>query len=76
MIQTIAIVGGILAAILSNYLLSAICADIAKEKGYDWDKAFWLCFFLTVVGYLQIAARPDLKARADMEALEEQLNTL
>lgn len=76
MIQTIAIVAGTLAAILSNFILSGILADIAKEKGYDWDKAFWLCFFLTVVGYLNVAARPDLKARADLEALEEQLGSV
>ena len=34
-------------------------AEAAKAKGYNDSKYFWICFWLTFVGYLLVIALPD-----------------
>lgn len=34
-------------------------SEVAKAKGYNDSKYFWICFWLTFVGYLLVIALPD-----------------
>ena len=34
-------------------------SEAAKAKGYHDSKYFWICFWLTFVGYLLVIALPD-----------------
>ena len=56
--------------LVTTFVISGIHADFACEKGYDWYKAFWLCFFLGLPGCFLVAARPDLNAREKVKSLE------
>lgn len=56
--------------LITAFVISGTHADFASEKGYDWYKAFWLCFFLGFVGCFLVAARPDLHAREKIKSLE------
>ena len=60
-------------AIAISLLISFIFADkfasLAEDKGYAKSGYFWLCFFLGTVGYIMVAALPDL-------TLHDKLNQL
>lgn len=58
-------------ALVTDYVVSGICADTARDKGYQWDTAFWLCFLLGITGCLLVISWPNLRARCDLMALEK-----
>ena len=55
-----------------NGLLASNASNIAKEKGYEKDKWFHMCFWLGPVAYIIVAAMPDKVLREN----QEQTNTL
>ena len=44
---------------------------IAEEKGYKGQKYFWLCFLFGLIGYIYVAALPDLKLRSRIRDIQE-----
>ena len=50
----------IVVALLINYFITCKFCDIASDKGHDGSKYFWWCFLLGTVGYIMVAALPDL----------------
>ena len=58
-------------SLVTAFVLGGVFADIAIDKGYDWYKAFWLCFFLGYIGYIYVIARPDKRIREKAKYLED-----
>jgi len=69
MIKFLIIVAVLFVVLVTSYVLSGLCADYAKEKGYKWDKYFWICFILGVTGYFYVAALPDQTARRKLASI-------
>ena len=57
------IVGAIVVLMVSA-LLAASFADVAREKGHDESRYFWLCFLFGIPGYLLVIALPDIYVRS------------
>ena len=53
----------IVVAILIDMIIAGMFFAVATEKGYFGSRYFWICFFLGIVGYIYVAALPDLRAR-------------
>ena len=60
----------IVLAIFVNIILSMKFNEIANEKGYDGMNYFWLCFFLGSIGFIMVAALPDLTLRYYLNQLQ------
>lgn len=62
--------------ILVNMKLSRGMVEAANDKGYcDNDLfIFYICFFLGALGYMYVAALPDLKLREMLEARAKKEN--
>ena len=50
-----------------NHLIARMFFDIAERKGHHEKKYYWLSFWLGAVGYIMVAALPDLFARSQKE---------
>ena len=61
--------------ILVNMKLSRGMVEAANDKGYcDNDLfIFYICFFLGALGYMYVAALPDLKLREILSEKERRL---
>lgn len=58
------VVLGIVACIIVlviNYYLAKLAKNIAADKGYDESKWTVICFFFGIIGYILVAALPDLQ---------------
>ena len=76
MLQTwniVLIVVLIVIGILIDYFLAVQAAKIAEEKGYEPKGCKWVCFFFGIIGYILVAAMPDLKTREVLEKISAQL---
>ena len=73
-----AIVFGCLLGLGLNALISGFMKNVADAKGCNGMKAFWICFFFSMVGWIYVAALPDLYARYNqqkiIDLLEQNLN--
>ncbi|MBO5907113.1 MAG: hypothetical protein J6V83_01075 [Clostridia bacterium] len=50
------------AIVVINYIVARKFEDIAFSKGYDSSiHSFAMCFWLGIIGYIYVAALPDLK---------------
>jgi hypothetical protein len=53
------------------FIINLYLADefyiIAKMKGYNSKKYFWISFFLGIAGYLLIIALPDLRRNKNID---------
>lgn len=49
----------VIAFFVVSWFMAGEFHKIAQDKGYREKKYFWICFFLTVVGYLLVCAMPD-----------------
>lgn len=47
--------------------IASLMSSIAKNKGYEDAKPFWLTLFLGIIGILYVIALPDLKEREQRE---------
>ena len=58
--------------IFVNIKLSRGLVKAANDKGYCDDDVFifYICFFLGALGYMYVAALPDLKLREKIEAIK------
>lgn len=54
----------VFAWLVTVFSVSGAFADLADKKGYDWYNAFWLCFFLGIIGYIIVLARKNLRKAA------------
>lgn len=53
-------------AIAIDWYLASMAADIAAAKGYWESKWKWICFFFGIIGYILVAAMPDLATREEL----------
>lgn len=56
--------------IFINYLITKEFYSISKQKGYNQEKYFWICFFLGIIGYLLVIALPNLRNNSSNVILE------
>lgn len=63
------ILGGIVALVL-NIIIAACFADVAREKGFEENHYFWMCFIFGIAGYLLVVALPDKRIRAALSKPE------
>lgn len=49
----------LIVAIVIEYYLAEWFYEVVEAKGYHNRKYFWICFLLTVAGYLLVIALPD-----------------
>lgn len=53
----------LLISLYINFILARKFEDIATQKGYDSSvHSFAMCFWLGIIGYIYVAALPNLKA--------------
>lgn len=53
----------IVVAISLKLYIASVASGIATDKGYTEGKWFHICFWFGFVGYILVAAMPDLRAR-------------
>ena len=75
MIKFLIIVAVLFVGLVTAFVTGGISADVAQEKGYNWDRAFFLCFFLGITGLFLMKARPNLVIRGMVEQLENKCAT-
>ena len=63
-----------LIALIVNIVICVRFANIAAEKGYNGTGYFWACFFLSIIGYIMVAALPDQIVYCRLSQLEENQN--
>lgn len=64
---------GLIIVLIIQGIIAAKFSSIAEEKGYDGSSYFWLCFFLSVIGYCMVAALPDLILHEKIDDLSEAI---
>lgn len=60
-------------SLLINYYLAKLAKDIAADKGYAGSKWTVICFFCGIIGYILVAALPDLQLRYDISNLTKAI---
>ena len=55
--------------------LSVKFAGCAEDKGYSFKSYFWVCFLLGTIGYILVAALPDLTIQYALANLEHSLSS-
>ena len=66
----------VIGAIIGLTISIAFCVKfkgIAEDKGYEGQKYFWLCFFFGLIGYIYVAALPDLELRSRIRNMQEPM---
>lgn len=53
--------------LIVSYFVANWFYEIAEEKGYYDKKYFWICFLLTLPGWLMVIALPDKNLRQILE---------
>ena len=62
-----------LVAIAINVAFAMYAGGIAEQKGYSKGNWIAVCIIFGIVGYILIAALPDLELRATLENIEKKL---
>lgn len=62
-----------LVAIAINVAFAMYAGGIAEQKGYSKGNWIAVCIIFGIVGYILIAALPDLELRAALENIEKKL---
>lgn len=61
--EMIGLVIGLVVALIINFVIAKKFEEIAFDKGYTEEKhTFALCFWLGIIGYIYVAALPDIRA--------------
>ena len=66
----------ILIALVFHIYFCTAFASYANAKGHDSSICGWMCFFFGIVGYLMVAALPDLEMQQTLSSIERKLNRL
>lgn len=66
----------IIVALCLNGLLASNASNIAKDKGYDKNSWFHMCFWLGPISYIIIAAMPDQIMRDKQDKTNELLEKM
>ena len=66
----------IIVALCLNGLLASNASDIANDKGYEKRKWFHMCFWLSPISYIIIAAMPDQNMRSKQDKTNELLEKM
>ena len=45
--------------LIIDYFIAKKFQEIAEEKGHNGTSYFWLCFWLTWIGWIMVAALPN-----------------
>lgn len=75
LLEAIVVIVSAFVWVVFSFSLGGACADLASEKGYNWGKAFWICFFLGITGCFLVAAWPDQKLRKRAELAQANGDT-
>lgn len=62
-----------LVAIAINVAFAMYAGGIAEQKGYSKGNWIAVCIIFGIIGYILIAALPDLELRATLENIEKKL---
>lgn len=62
-----------LVAIAIDIAFALYAGEIAEDKGYSKGNWIAVCLFFGIIGYILIAALPDLVLRAALENIEKKL---
>ena len=62
-----------LVAIAINVAFAMYAGGIAEQKGYSKGNWIAVCIIFGIIGYILIAALPDLELRAALENIEKKL---
>ena len=62
-----------LVAIAINVAFAMYAGGIAEQKGYSKGNWIAVCIIFGIIGYILIAALPDLELRAALEDIEKKL---
>lgn len=62
-----------LVAIAINVAFAMYAGGIAEQKGYKKENWIAVCIIFGIIGYILIAALPDLELRAALENIEKKL---
>lgn len=63
----------VVVAILIDVVFALYAGDIAEQKGYSKGNWIAICLIFGVIGYILIAALPDLELRATLKNIEGKL---
>lgn len=63
----------VLVAIAINVAFAMYAGGIAEQKGYSKGNWIAVCIIFGIIGYILIAALPDLELRAALENIEKKL---
>lgn len=63
----------VLVAIAINVAFAMYAGGIAEQKGYSKGNWIAVCIIFGIIGYILIAALPDLELRATLENIEKKL---
>lgn len=63
----------VLVAIAINVAFAMYASGIAEQKGYSKGNWIAVCIIFGIIGYILIAALPDLELRATLENIEKKL---
>ena len=64
----------IILAIVIQIVLANVFANIAEDKGHSKTAYFWTCLLLGTIGYMMVAALPDLNLQAEVEYLRDEFS--
>lgn len=65
-----------LVAIAINVAFAMYAGGIAEQKGYSKGNWIAVCIIFGIIGYILIAALPDLELRATLENIEKNLQKI
>ncbi|MBR5093640.1 MAG: hypothetical protein IK095_00965 [Oscillospiraceae bacterium] len=66
---------GILALAL-DWWLASVFEEIAKEKGYEGKRYFWLPFLFSAAGWAVVIALPDKRLHIELSNIERRLDNI
>ena len=64
------------AALVINIIFCVKFKNCAEEKGHNGNAYFWVCFFFGPIGYILVAALPDINAKYLVCELSEKVDKL
>ena len=72
--EVILIIFGIIAGVIMYLAWCFMFASIAENKGHSAGKAFCVCFFLSIIGFIWVAGLPDIQLQYRLDQLEKKLH--
>lgn len=64
----------LMVALVIDIAFAVYAGAIAEEKGYSKGNWIAVCFFFGIIGYILVAALPDMEARATLSSIHAMLS--